>query len=149
MTPEDSKKKEKNKIKEECFQRNKCQGWLMMDPGVRTTALKASQWGEEWGWLTDQSTQAFGQHLPAGSDTPGFPLSGHERPTDCEEWRRSLPWSSPKEIGQHCSGELGHHQMEADDYHIWWPHAVGSFGGLVSSISPSYLLMYRNSGSST
>lgn len=72
-------RKKKKKLKEECFQRNKYQGWLMMDLGVRTTTLKASQWVEEWGWLTDQSTRVFGQQLPAGSDTPGFPLSGHER----------------------------------------------------------------------
>ena len=145
MTPEDSKKKE-NKLKEECFQRNKCQGWLMMDLGGRTTVLKASQWGEEWGWLTDQGTQAFGRQLPAGSDTPGFPLSAWATPTDCEEW--SDPWhgaarrkraratGSPPNGGRWLS-----HTVAPRSGEFWWPRQ--------QHLPPPYLMMWRNSGSST
>lgn len=118
--------RKKKKIKRRYFQSNKCHSWLIMGLGVRETSQK----GKGSGWWTAHSTRPVGHHLDAGSDTCPSPIWTWVTPTHCEGWRRSLAWSSPKEIGQDCVGPRGSlpgwQQMiitygAPSSAEFWWP----------------------------
>lgn len=83
--------------------------------------------------------------------TPVLSLSGHEQ-LPLTVRNGGDPWhtAAQRKLVHTAQGNLGHRQMEAGDYHIWWPQCSGEFGWPSQQpSSPSYLTTCRNSCSST